>query len=865
MTPERWRLVEAAFDKISSLPLDERQDALNELDDSLHSDVEPLLAQDERTGATLQSVIAAGSRIIRESNTTQYGRWRTTGIIGHGGMGTVYSARRDDSAFEKQVAVKVLHEGIASPAMRERFAQERQILATLEHPNIARLLDGGETADGIGYIVLEYVDGKDILSYCDSRALTIPDRLRIFLKVCEAVAWAHRNLVVHRDLKPGNILVTESGEPKLLDFGIAKLLGPGLDRTVTAMQALTPQYASPEQILGRPITTASDVYSLGVVLFELLTQRRPYDLAGRTPSEAENAITRTPPAAPGLGNDLDNILSMALRKEPERRYDSVQQFAADLERFLGNRPVLARADTRWYRTGKFVRRNRLALALAAAVAVATVAGVVALRYQAQRAERRFQQVRQLANRFMDFHDEVAKTPGTLKAREMIVSTAIQYLNSLSSEVSDDPGLQWELAHAWGKVAAAQGSNVAPSLGRWRDAAQSYGKALALARPLAARNALNNAQMHEVVDILTLAGALELTAHDYARAGVFHQEALAISARFPANERVSTSQRLAMYFQRKGDLVTARQGILQALSVLRNAGGPAPSFKARLQLAETVRILGIVQHRLTKFDEAEKSLRESEGIFRILVQEQPDNTAVQRQFHVALYNLGDLYGACDRPNMLRPTEAAAHYREAIQVVDKVAATDSQDRNSTVDAALARNKLACLLVDSLPREALAEASAAARILADTGQPSEAFLVQARIAIADSRRALGDFLGAAAELNQLQAALARIDPNTRADASLAWARLEDAQGNRDRANLLFDTAVAQQEELYRQTPTPPYAWNLARCLEFAAAQGSRTQQKRQELRRRIREVWEEQDTRYPGSAYLAARFADARSREK
>ena len=246
----------------------------------------------------------------------RFGPWRVTGVIGHGGMGAVYKAVRDDQAFEKQVAIKTLHLGLDSPPARERFAQERSILATLEHPNIARLLDGGETEGGVSYIVLEYVDGEPIVDYCARHKLGREARLELFLQVCSAVHYAHQKLIVHRDLKPGNILVNREGVPKLLDFGIAKLMEPGALQTMTGFLALTPQYASPEQIRGEAVTTASDVYSLGMVLYEVLTGRRAYQVEAGSITSIAQVVCEAAPAPPGVDADLDNILLMALRKEP---------------------------------------------------------------------------------------------------------------------------------------------------------------------------------------------------------------------------------------------------------------------------------------------------------------------------------------------------------------------------------------------------------------------------------------------------------------------------------------------------------------------------------------------------------------------
>jgi serine/threonine protein kinase len=322
-----------------------------------------------------------------------FGPFKIVRLIGTGGMGAIYLAERDDEQYRRRVAIKVIKRGMDTDHVLRRFGNERQILANLSHPNIARLYTGGATEDGLPYFVMEYIEGSPLIEYADRHALSVNQRLKLFRKVCAAVQYAHQNLVVHRDLKPTNILVTRDGEPKLLDFGIAKFLDAATDATVTEFRALTPEYASPEQIRGQAITTASDVYSLGVLLFELLTGQRPYRLPKRTPEEITKAICEQEPPKPStairelrhndlktttplefrnpktLRGDLDNIILMALRKDPQRRYSSVAEFSEDIQRYVEGRPVSARKDTARYRLAKFIGRHRIAVAAALVVLI----------------------------------------------------------------------------------------------------------------------------------------------------------------------------------------------------------------------------------------------------------------------------------------------------------------------------------------------------------------------------------------------------------------------------------------------------------------------------------------------------------------
>jgi serine/threonine protein kinase len=444
------------------------------------------------------------------------GHYRILSLIGEGGMGEVYLA--EDTVLSRKVALKLIKGGLKTKEVLRRFHNERQILANLEHPNIARLLDGGMTADGLPFFVMEYVEGPPIDVYADTQQLDITERLKLFRTVCSAISYAHQRLVIHRDIKPSNILVTADGMPKLLDFGIAKLFDPTQTResreaTATLMRALTPEYASPEQITGERVTTATDIYSLSVLLYELLTGQRPYRFKSRKPDDVANAIChdeaerpsqaiaecgmrnadlreRRPSSNPQsvirnpklLRGDLDNIILTALRKEPERRYASVSDFSEDIRRHLVGLPVKARKDTFAYRASKFVRRNKIAVAAAALILLTLIGGIIATAWEAHvaraertRAERRFNDVRRMANSFMfELNDEIEKGP--TKAREMVVKKALEYLDNLAQEAGDDHSLRLELATAYLKVGDIQGRPYGPNLGDPDGALASYGKA-----------------------------------------------------------------------------------------------------------------------------------------------------------------------------------------------------------------------------------------------------------------------------------------------------------------------------------------------------------------------------------------------------
>ncbi len=410
--PARWPRLKELFFEVAEQSRAERAAYLERLagdDRELAPTLAALLgAHDEESDGFERAAALARSEALAAAAPpvagTRFGPWEIVAPIGRGGMGLVFQARRADGEFDQTVALKLVREAFAGPEGLERFRRERQMLAQLEHPGIARLIDGGTTPEGFPYLVLEPVDGVPIDEFCTSRALSIRSRVELFLGVCAAVDHAHRALVVHRDLKPSNILVTAAGEPKLLDFGIAKLLGAETDLAATPTRTvarwLTPEYASPEQVRGEVVTTATDVYSLGVLLFRLLAGANPYRFETERATEIERVICDLEPPKPSsvaaaggvgaiavreLAGDLDTIVLQALRKEPERRYLSAAALADDLSRYLDGLPVAARGSTFGYRSGKFVRRHRLAVAAAAIALLSLLAGTTLALWQASRA------------------------------------------------------------------------------------------------------------------------------------------------------------------------------------------------------------------------------------------------------------------------------------------------------------------------------------------------------------------------------------------------------------------------------------------------------------------------------------------------
>ena len=520
MPPERWQHIKETFEAAFELPPAERSAWLEQAcggDRELQAEVEALLLSMEDVeflaGSAAEYVPGALTEEAPDLNIGRHvGAWQIVRLIGEGGMGAVYLAERGGD-FHQQAAIKLLRPGMDSRTFVRRFRNERQILASLEHPNIARLLDGGTTEDGRLYFIMEYVEGQPLDVYAARHHLGIEERLRLFQQVCAAVQYAHRHLVVHRDIKPGNVLVTgnagsadgQQPTPKLLDFGIATLLGSdtarqtgGVTVTLTGLRLMTPEYASPEQVRGATITTATDVYSLGAVLYRLLTGHSPLAVPSGSAAEIERAICDRDPRPPSqvageahareLRGDLDTIVLRCLQKDPSRRYGSPEQLSTDIQRYLDGMPIQARPQTWTYRAGRFIRRNLIPVAAAVLATASLIIGLTAALYQAHvahverlRAERRFNDVRRLAHTFLfDFHDAIQSLPGATPARHMIVDKALEYLDGLARESAGDISLERELAEAYLRVGDVQGNGGYSNLGDPAGALASYTRAMQIA-------------------------------------------------------------------------------------------------------------------------------------------------------------------------------------------------------------------------------------------------------------------------------------------------------------------------------------------------------------------------------------------------
>jgi serine/threonine protein kinase/tetratricopeptide (TPR) repeat protein len=619
----------------------------------------------------------------------QIGPYRVERELGRGGMGVVYLASRADQQYRKQVAIKVLRPGHDGDQVFRRFQNERQILANLEHPNICRLLDGSVTDDGEPYIVMEHVrNARPIDEYCSSRDLGLYERLELFRQACTAVQYAHRFLIVHRDLKPSNILVTDEGVVKLMDFGIAKnLLGFDDPSPQTlGIQPMTPAYASPEQLRGEPISTASDVYSLGVVLYELLTGHRPFEddekvlpnmlqsifeneperpsvTVLRPPSERTDSSPSKIPSKindelrQALRGDLDWIILMAMRKDPMRRYISVEQFSEDLRRFMDGRPVIARADTFSYRAGKFLRRHKLGAVAVAGIVLTMAAGVISTRREQARTKARFNDVRALANSILfEISDAIRDLPGSTPARLLLVERAQTYLDKLAHESGNDLSLERELAEAYKKIGDVQYRAGSPNLGDITGALVSARKELALREGIVAKD-------HSVPAFLAVAEA---------------------------------HMRLGELLDGTADPTAAEAHLAKALQIRETLYAQNPkSIDVRADLARSYRAEGDRQkvegHAQAFYDFNQKALHIREG----LVAENPYDETIQRQFSSDLVRIGDSLGSPNETNLGRYEEARQNYERALEIRLSLAAANPSNAVSARDVSTVYQRLGSLL--------------------------------------------------------------------------------------------------------------------------------------------------------------------------
>jgi serine/threonine protein kinase len=734
MTDERWEQIRELFHGALDVPAAQRPEWLQARcggDDELRQEIESLLASDRSGGLEVKDLIDEAAAVWHASPPVpaKMGPYNIQGVIGQGGMGVIYAAVREDDEVGRKVAIKLVKYGAQDPVALERFRHERRMLATLSHANIAQLFDFGTTADGVPYLVMEYIEGRPVDQYCREHRLGVRQRLELFRTICAAVQFAHQRLIVHRDLKPSNILVTESGVAKLVDFGIAKLLQTDDTQTMTGSQRFTPDYASPEQVSGEPVSTLSDVYSLGAILYELLSLQKPHRLKDYSPAQIARAVcTEEPPrpsaaaGSPGLSHqlrgDLDNIVLKAMHKEPHRRYSSAEQLADDLRRYLVGMPVVARPDRFTYRAGKFVSRHRIGLSIVVLVSISLVAAASAAIYQGKRAERRFAQVRKLANTFLfTFHDKIASLQGATEAREMVVKTGLEYLDSLAREAGGDVDLRHELAQAYLRVGDVQGSPRLPNLGHPHDALTSYEKARVLADQLYRRNRSDI----RAARLLALAygdiGDLQASLLGESKKGLANIRSGMDLGRIVLEHADASEQDHADYVLQSNrlgdalvddDLPAASATYQESLRVARTLVDRWPNPESQAVLATTYERIGRLEHDRGNPSGSLKAFREAETILNSLSTRFPNNGRYRREFARVEGWLGNVSGNPEYFNLGDRRAAVVFYRRAYELAAQLAQSDPKNGMAQLDLAIDAGKLADLIAGSTADEAMTYAN-------------------------------------------------------------------------------------------------------------------------------------------------------------
>ena len=676
----------------------------------LRAAVESLLRFDTQRRLPVLDEVAAlastlGGAVPELGPGARCGPYELLRLLGRGGMGAVFLARRTGEV-EQVVAIKFVPDLATSALFRDRFLQERQILAALTHPGITRLLDVGRTTGGHPYLVMEYVDGTPIDVYADR--LTVRERLDLFLRVCDAVSYAHRNLIIHRDLKPSNILVEAGGQPKLLDFGIARFIGSDRDQSVTRVHLLTPAYASPEQLRGAAHSTATDVYSLGAVLYRLLTGRSP-----RHPSDGgafvDAQIGARAPLAPSrvtphLARDLDFVVLKALRSEPEERYPSVDALADDLRAFMDSRPVRARSASAWYWTRKFIRRRWLPVSAVTAVIAALAAGLYVADRERRIAADRFQQLRQLSARILSVDAAVRNLPGSTSARQQMVAASMEYLDGLGRESRQDRDLMLELASGYIALAQVQGVPTRPHLGQFAAAAESLRKADGFLQRLLSDGP-------DRPDLLAMGAELEQDAMIIADTEQRADDALRHTRRCAdylkrlldggratrAQEKsaIAMLANVSVSYTNRHHLDDAIASAQRMVQLSRASGSDSDLGQGLSLLANALRLSGQVDAALPPILEARR-LTENATSVNPMMKDLALYGVLLRQGQI----LGD-----EGISLNRPDQAIEPLQRAFDLMERLAAQDPHDNTSRDRAATAGRELADLLVNRDPSQALA----------------------------------------------------------------------------------------------------------------------------------------------------------------
>jgi serine/threonine protein kinase/tetratricopeptide (TPR) repeat protein len=888
---ESWRLASPHLDTALDLSPVERDAWLDDLrrqSPSLARHVERWLAEWHAldTAAFLEE--GASIAVPPPALTgLEVGAYRLVSPIGHGGMGSVWLGERADGRFEGRVAVKLLNAALIGRAGEARFAQEGRILARLQHPRIARLIDAGTTAIGQPYLVLDFVEGVPIDRYCDGHGLDVPQRLRLFLDVLAAVAHAHANLVVHRDLKPSNVLVTGDGEVKLLDFGIAHLVrgegAAGADPALTGDgdTLMTPAFAAPEQVRRAAVTTATDVYALGVLLHVVLSGHHPAEPHLGQPADLLRAITDIDPPRMSsrvggrlrhtLAGDLDAVVATALRKAPEERYASVDAFAADLRRYLAHEPVTARGPSAVYRTGRFLRRHRWPVLATAVALILLTASLIVTERERRAADRRFNQVRGLSAQVVDLDQRLFFLPGSVQAREALVAMSLEYLSGLAADGRGNRALMHEVIDHYLRVARIQGVPLGPTLGKTAEAEQTLKTADGLVESLLADDPRDvralelSAMVRHDRMVLADTERRDADALDYLTAAVARFEAVLADDRTSRRQRDAIARHYTNVALAAVNLKRYDDGIryAQRQVELSRSLGSDPA-----QVSNGLSVLANARRRNGDLEGALASIREARQ-FSDQVQDEPSRKAFNR--YGLLLREGFILGEDGGVSLERPDEAVVPLREAFESMNAKALADPADATSRSRAASAGRELGDILRWQRPADALLVYDAALQRLAErtgdvaTERATAELLASSSYALRRLRRA--DEAGQRLERALTILTRTRDLPSDRVpfDGELYPVLLARAAHDVEEGRFV-DAARRLRDLLDRVTRAAPDVENdLADANRMARLYDAAAEAERQSgaieaataLDARRRALWEHWQRRLPGNAFVARRL--------
>ncbi len=910
-TPERWQALSSYLDQALEMTTQERDawlESLRERDAELAAELRALLEEHrmlEQEGFLEQTVAPpvphpalAGQAI---------GAYTLKSLIGEGGMGSVWLAERNDGRFERRAAVKFLRASLQGRRGAERFKREGAILARLVHPHIAQLLDAGVSLAGEPYLVLEYVEGEDIVEYCNHRRLCVEARVRLFLDVLAAVAHANANLIVHRDLKPSNVLVAADGQVKLLDFGIAKLLeNEGAEGNATLLTregggALTPQYAAPEQLTGGPVTTATDVYAAGVLLYALLTGRHPVGPASHSTADLVKSIVEVNPpraseAAGGkdgahasaaqratspdrlrrlLRGDLDTIIAKALKKNPQERYPSAAALAGDLRRYLGHERVSARPDTLAYRTAKFLRRYWLPVSAASLIMLSLATGLYVANRERIIAQDRFAQLKQLSSHIFDLDSEIRDLPGSTQARQRLVTMALEYLDGLAAHTRGNVDLTEDLAQGYWRAGRIQGVPVELNLGEPAKAEASLKRADQLmdvvlsSRPNDPTALLVSANIANDRMILAEEAGENADALAYANKSAARTDALLRRGSARDSDRIAAARIYGNIALADINMHLYEQAIPYAeRSVEITRGVPS----ARYRVAQGLSLLANAQRYEGDLGRALKNIQEARKIAEAAAYQNPTERAIDE--YGILLREGYILGENGGVNLGRPREAVEPLQKAFSMEDKLAREDPSDavsRDRLVTSGLA---LGNVLREWDPQRALAVYDLALKRNKEIHE-SPPTLRDRALLLANSAYALGRLHRPAAAKQRIQGALsilkktkdypaARIKLDSEAFVvASAQADFEAEMGHAHRATQLYEQLLARvmatRPAAFTDLRDAPGMSRLYENLERLYRRSGETA-KAQDMESRRIKLWQLWERKLPNNPFVLRQIAAA-----